>query len=321
VNPRLDIVIVNWNTGDLLARCLESIEATDRSGFVLSRVVILDNASSDQSMNRLEKRDSRYSIIENLRNEGFAKGCNQGAADSQADYILFLNPDVVLESDALRVPIQFLEEHRLERLGMVGIQLVNQEGKIARTCCRFPSLRSVYCKMLGLSNIAPEWFHSYFMSEWDHQTSREVDHVVGAFYLIRRELFKELGGFDERFFVYLEDVDLSKRAAERGWKAMYLSEVRAFHRGGGSSSQIKARRLFYAHRSLMVYGMLHFSWFSSGWTIFGVYFVDIWTRLFYAMGRGSWSEFRETLRAYVWLVAEFPKLFGMFIHRGRFPLR
>jgi GT2 family glycosyltransferase len=122
-------------------------------------------------------------------------------------------------------------------VGICGIQLQDDSGHIARSCARFPSLRIFAMQALGLNTLP--WFRSWgmHMLEWDHGKTREVDHVIGAFYLMRRALFESLGGFDERFFVYLEDLDFSLRARKAGWSSVYLATTQAFHAGGGVSNQ------------------------------------------------------------------------------------
>src|SRR6185503_16033407 len=111
-----------------------------------------------------------------------------------------------------------------------------------RTCARFPTPGRFFAKMLGLDRILPGIFPSHFMTEWDHATNREVDQVMGAFFLVRRSAYEALAGFDERFFVYFEEVDFALRARARGWSTYYLTQARAYHEGGGSTKQIRPAR-------------------------------------------------------------------------------
>src|SRR5205823_7218964 len=134
-------------------------------------------------------------------------------------------------------------------IGIAGIQLLDADGRIARTCARFPTPGRFFSKMLGLDTILPAAFAPHFMVEWDHNHNREVDQVMGAFFLVRRSVFEALGGFDERFFVYFEEVDFSLRARKLGWRTFYLSVAQAYHWGSGPVTKpAQATRLFYSLR-------------------------------------------------------------------------
>jgi len=139
------------------------------------------------------------------------------------------------------------------------------------------------------------------MSEWAHDSTQKVDHVMGAFFLVRREVFEKLRGFDERFFVYLEDLDFSYRAKQAGWDSAYLADVQAFHYGGGTSNQVKARRLFYSLRSQLLYAFKHFHWLGALWVLLVMLVVEPVTRIFFAVIRRSWSSVKETLAGYAML--------------------
>lgn len=256
--PSLDVVIVNWNAGEQLRRCLESIAAARRDGFALARVAVVDNASADGSCEGLGNLSLPLAILRNDRNAGFAAACNRGAAGSAAEYLLFLNPDTRLYPGSLARPVAFMESPEGAATGIVGIRLVDERGETSRSCARFPTLATMLSKALGLRRLSPRLFPSYAMTEWDHAESRDVDYVTGAFFLVRRSLFAELGGFDERFFVYLEETDFARRARSLGRTCRYLADARAFHRGGGTSERANAERLFYAASSRLLYARKHF---------------------------------------------------------------
>lgn len=293
----LDIVIVNWNAGEALHRCVESIVPAAR-GVGLRRVVIVDNGSTDGSLEGLESLDLPLVVIRNADNRGFGAACNQGASGSDADLLLFLNPDTRLAADSLTVPAGYLADPAHAGVGVVGIQLVDDTGEVSRSCARAPRPEHFWNKMLGLDRVLGSRRPGMIMEEWAHGTTRDVDHVIGAFYCIRRALFDRLGGFDERFFVYLEDVDLSARAAAAGYRSVYLTEARAFHRGGGTSDQVRARRLFYSLRSRIQYGHKHFSRAHGLMHAVGTLLVEPVVRLGWAVGRGSWETGRETVQGY-----------------------
>ncbi|HSW36319.1 MAG TPA: glycosyltransferase family 2 protein [Candidatus Limnocylindrales bacterium] len=304
---KLDIVIVNWNAGQQLRACLDSIVTACRDGFALSLVVV-DNASSDGSVDDLNDLDLPLTMIQNDTNRGFATACNQGAKGSDADYLLFLNPDTRLFKDSLDKPLAFMEQQNNRQVGIVGIQLVDEIGQISRTCARFLSPGRFFANMMGLDRLFPRFFLSHFMSEWDHGQTREVDQVMGAFFLTRRSIFETLGGFDERFFVYFEDIDFSLHAYKHGWKTVYLAEAQAYHKGGGTSEQVKATRLFYSLRSRIQYGYKHFGWFPATFLLVGTLLLEPLARLALAAGRRSGRDAVETLAGFGQLWASLPAL-------------
>jgi N-acetylglucosaminyl-diphospho-decaprenol L-rhamnosyltransferase len=307
----LDIIVTNWNSGQMLVDCLKSIFNVNMSGFDISRIVIVDNASSDRSVNGLNNINSKLplKLIKNPLNLGFAAACNQGARESAADYILFLNPDTTLSKDSIIIPLQFMTRPANESIGILGIQLLSGSGVVSLTCARFPSSIRYFIKMLALDRLFPNVFRSHFMSEWDHNDSRDVDQVMGAFFLVRRSLFEQLGGFDERFFVYFEEVDFSLRARKAGWRSHYLAEAQAFHKGGGTSEQVKAARLFYSMRSRILYGFKHFGCIPATCLMLATLFIEPISRIVYALTRRSGKEMIETIRGYLMLWRDSPNWF------------
>lgn len=308
MSPSIDIIIVNWNAGGQLHKCIESIAITQNSHITLNRVVIVDNASTDDSLFDIENSSLPIFIIRNKENRGFSAACNQGAQDSRADYLLFLNPDTILYTDSITLPVVFLASKENYGVGIIGIQLIDETEHISRSCARFPTVGVFFTKMMGLDRIFPVFFPSLLMNEWNHSSNREVDHVIGAFYMIRRSLFVSLGGFDERFFVYLEDLDLSYRARQTGWKSYYLADAQAFHKGGGASEQIKATRLFYSLRSRIQYGYKHFGFLSATGLWIGTLSLELIVRLVLAVGHGSKKELQETMQGYVLLYQSIPSV-------------
>lgn len=304
----LDIIIVNWNAIAHLRDCLESIKAMRGNGFKLNRVVVVDNASTDGSVDCVDDIDLPLFVIRNAQNRGFAAACNQGATDSRSDYLLFLNPDTRLFEDSLIKPLVFMEQPENQKIGITGIQLLDEDGRVARTCARFPKPAMFFSKMLGLNMLFPRQFPSHFMSEWNHEDTREVDQVMGAFFLIRRHLFETLNGFDEQFFVYFEEVDLSYRAKNAGWKTVYLADAKVYHKGGGTSEQVKATRMFYSLRSRILYGYKHFGWLSATPLMAGTLFVEPISRLALAVWKRSGREAKETIKGYVMLWCALPEL-------------
>jgi N-acetylglucosaminyl-diphospho-decaprenol L-rhamnosyltransferase len=299
----IDLVIVNWNSGYHLCRCLESLAAIASERELLHTVIVIDNASTDGSL-ELPSRVHQalpLTIIRNDDNLGFAAACNQGAAGTAAEFLLFLNPDVVLRPGCLSAPFRYLTRPEHSQVGMVGIQLLEPNGTVARSCARFPSPSSLIGNILGLDRIVPSLFPRHFLDQWPHDVSRKVDQVMGAFLFIRRLAFERLGRFDERFFLYYEDLDLALRAKMQGWSSEYLIDAQAVHCGGGTTSAIKGRRMFYACRSRILYGFKHFPFSSAVCVMGATLLVEPIIRVMAALGRLRVVEVKATLEAFVLL--------------------
>jgi len=300
----VDIVIVNWNAGHQLRDCISSIR--DLHGDVLTRIVVVDNASSDDSLNGIEFLGIPVTIIRNESNFGFAAACNQGAAIATMPYLLFLNPDTRLYENSLDTPLSFMANPENAKIGICGIQLINESGQVDRSCARFPTPLIFLLQSVGLNKLPGLRRFSLHRTDWDHATTRTVDHVIGAFFLVRRSLFEQLQGFDERFFVYLEDLDFSRRAHLNGWQSVYLTRAQAFHAGGGTSKQVKAARLFYSIRSRLLYGFKHFSP-AAAWAVLAVtILLEPISRIVFSVVRANWRDAFYTLQGYRMLLQALP---------------
>lgn len=302
----VDIVIVNWNAGEQLAQCVASV-----ARFVdgaIADVILVDNASTDGSVDGLEAFHLSLQVIRNAENLGFARACNQGATFGSAPYILFLNPDTCLFEGSIQTALAFLETPEKTSVGICGIQLLDENNRVARTCARFPTLARLSAQALGLNKLPGCKSLGTRMKAWDHSKSRTVDQVIGAFFLVRRRVFDALQGFDERYFVYFEEVDFSYRARLINCKSVYLSEAQAFHAGGGTSRQVKAARLFYSLRSRLLYGFKHFPLWQA-WALMGVtLLIEPVARFSFCAIQGQWKSVRNTMHGYRLLWGALPDL-------------
>jgi GT2 family glycosyltransferase len=303
--PRtLGIVIVNWNAGTLLRDCLASLHrARLPAGWSLSQVVVVDNGSSDGSADGLTQHfgpDSAHAlplqVVRNEANRGFAAACNQGAALAGGELLLMLNPDTRLYPDSLAVPIAWLDQPAQRRVGIAGIPLVDDTGSVARSCARFPRASQFALQALGLDRIWPARGHG--MKEWAHDGTRQVDQVIGAFFLVRRALWDALGGFDERFFVYFEEVDFSLRARRQGWASAFVTGACAYHVGGGTSRQVKGRRLFYSLRSRLLFAHKHFGLAERLAMGAVTWLLEPWSRCAHLLLTGRADEARAVVEGY-----------------------
>ncbi len=292
----IDVVIVNWNAGRTIADCIASLDAVaaELPGIHL---IVVDNASSDGSADNLTAVNMPLTVIRNPVNFGFAGGCNQGVAAGSAGIVLFLNPDVIVfGADSIRVPLAFVKNAANREFGPCGIQLRDENGEIARTLSPFPTPRRCFGWMTGLDRMLPGYFDPHFRPREAHLQSTLADSIMGAFLMIRRSIFEELGGFSESFFVYYEDVDLCRRALYAGYKSWFIADVSVLHEGCGTTRNIKATRYFYSTRSRIVYGLRHFSGLSRLLTAAGWMLLDPLVRIFFFLGKRSPRGAAETIR-------------------------
>lgn len=299
----IHVVIVNWNSGAQLRECLRSFAAVAADA-VTARVTVVDNASHDASCEGLEA-PVPLDVVRNADNRGFGAACNQGAAGSDAEFLLFLNPDTRLLPGSFAQPVRYLRPQENKQVGILGIQLVDVDGHVARNTARAPTAWSMVGNSVGLDRLMPRLFPPHFVTEWAHDDTRVVDQVMGAFFLVRRSVFEAIGGFDERFFVYYEDLDFSMRARAQGWRSVYLATARAFHRGQGTTEGATARRTFYFCRSRILYARKHFG-------VLGALAVTLTTLALEPLARiaAAPRSTGTTLRAFTMLWRDLPRLFG-----------
>jgi N-acetylglucosaminyl-diphospho-decaprenol L-rhamnosyltransferase len=296
--PDVDVVVVNWNTGPYLARCLESLAACE--GRHRLHITVVDNASTDGSADCIKTTDqaSRVRLMRNTVNVGFAAACNQGAKGGGGNFVLLLNPDAVVSSNAIQHCLDFLASHAGASAGICGGAVVDESDQPAFACARFPSLRSLVGKVTGLTALAPRMFPPHHMSAGELDRTRQVDQVIGAFYFVRRCVWETLGGFDESFFMYYEEVDFARRALDHGWTTWYLDNVRVIHAGNVSSRQVRSARTFYSLRSRAIYARRHWSPAGLASLILLSLSVEPVARLLQAAKAKDWVSVRETVTSY-----------------------
>jgi N-acetylglucosaminyl-diphospho-decaprenol L-rhamnosyltransferase len=233
----LSIIIVSWNTREALKECLKSIYACDGDA---SEVIVVDNASQDDSITMVEREFPEVTLIRNASNAGFARASNQGILSSQGDYVLLLNSDVQVRERALAHMIQFVEEH--PQAGAVGPRLVLPDGR--------PQPYSFGCDPTigyllrrGLNLLRGKGY----LHDWATADIGEVDWVSGASLMLRRQALEDTGLLDENFFLYFEDNDLCLRLRQRGWKVYFCPAVNVVHLGGQSLMKNEAARDEYYH--------------------------------------------------------------------------
>lgn len=280
IAPALDIVVVNWNSQSLLGECLASLDQSTIAARL--NTVVVDNASRDGSAKGLAARRMTLGVVINADNVGFAAACNEGAQKGYAPFLLFMNPDVRVEPDALEKAVVYLADLAHAGVGVLGIQLLDAMGNVQRSCAREPTAATLLLHTLFLDRLWPRLVPPHFLAEWDHGDTRAVDQVMGAFLMIRRALFEQIGGFDGRFFLYYEDVDLCLRVREAGWSVVHFAGARARHIGGGSTQAVKDQRLYYLVTSKVQYAAKRHGLLVAGALIVFVLFFEMPIRCIYA---------------------------------------
>ena len=294
---KFDVVIVNWNSGGLVKQCVESILNSNFSNCQLNQVIVVDNDSKDSSADILNN-DSRLVVIKNKNNLGFGKACNIGSKICGGDYIIFINPDVIVNNDTFNSLFSYVNSNGENNIGVYGIQLEYSNGTIQNSCARFPTFYKILTRTIGIDKLN-SFFKSYRMTDFDHMKNREVDHVMGAFYVIKRDIFNKLKGFDEDYFVYFEDIDLSKRVNNLGFKSQYISNSKAIHIGCGTTENIKGLRYYYNVYGRLIYAKKHLNYLSFFFLYLTAISIEINIRIFMLILKGNFYDIKELLSGYL----------------------
>jgi O-antigen biosynthesis protein len=233
---KISVIIVNYNVKYFLEQCLLSVRKGVQGLGV--EIIVIDNCSTDGSMEYLEPRFPEVRFVRNSSNTGFAKACNAGWALSGGELVLFLNPDTLVAEDSFASCAAFFETH--EDCGALGVKMIDGSGKFLKESKRaFPSPLTSLFKLAGLSAIFPrsKIFSRYHLGHLDPSQTNPVDVLAGAYMMIRREVLERIGGFDETFFMYGEDVDLSYRIQQAGYKNYYFPRTTIIHFKGESTKR------------------------------------------------------------------------------------
>lgn len=254
----LSIIIVNWNTKELTLQTIKSIE--DHPPQVPFEIILVDNHSSDDTVAAVRRQFPQVHIIENDDNFGFGKANNIGMAAASGQYLLLLNSDTIVHPDALQQLVAYLDAH--PSVMMVGPRLLNADGSFQKACRRsLPRPLESALYLFGLNKIFPKskLATRYKNESVDPLLSGPTEAISGAAMCFRRAVFDMLGGFDEQFFMYAEDLDLCKQVQDQGWQIYYLSDAVITHLGGESSKQVKAPMAHFFYDTMWLYYKKHFS--------------------------------------------------------------
>ena len=252
----VSIIIVSWNTRAYLKQCLESVRVANSQ--CVQEVIVVDNASADGSPEMVEKEFPEVRLIRAGSNLGFARGNNLAMTYARGNMFALVNSDALVHVGCLDTLAAFL--HANSEVGLVGPRVIGGDGRLQRTCRRLPGVWNTFCRTIALDRVLPNWplFSGYELTDRDHEVRREVDVLSGCFCMARREAVDAIGGLDEQFFFYGEDIDWCKRFADAGWKVVFFPEANATHFGGGSTANAPLRYSIEILRATLKYWRKHY---------------------------------------------------------------
>jgi hypothetical protein len=227
-------------------------------------IIFCDNNSHDESLDYLKKAADKGDIIlrEPGRNLGYGAGMNYAAAEAKGKYILILNADITVESDTLQKLVDYLEAH--DDVGLVGPKLIYHNGEVQKSCRRHFKFIDLFIKRSFLKHVWPfkKRYEKYIMDDFNHESTQVVDLVTGAFMMMPRAVWDRVRGFDERYFLFMEDFDLCKKVQEAGYKVLYYPEAEATHYhkrlSGGSAFRLLFKKISWLHLSSAI--KYHWKW-------------------------------------------------------------
>ena len=248
---KLSVVIITWNSAADIEACIDSINFSSEF-----EVIVVDNASSDTTREKLG-RFHHLKLIANPSNCGYARANNQGLKLATGEYVLLLNPDTRIELGALDALGRYLDEH--PAVGAVAPRLVSPDGTTQFSIRSLPTSASFFWELVGISRLFPKshLFGRWKMKYFDYSRTAEVEQPMASCLMVRKTVFDQLDGMDEQFPMFYNDVDLSKRMADAGWKTVYVADARVVHRHGASTRQVRAKMIPESHRSAFRYLRKH----------------------------------------------------------------
>ncbi|MFW5748743.1 MAG: glycosyltransferase family 2 protein [Chloroflexota bacterium] len=296
--PDLSIVIVSWNVRGMLLDCLRSIEAT--RGTLDVQTIVVDSASQDGTADAVRAGFPDVLLLAQPVNVGFTRGNNIGLERAKGRHILLLNPDTVVLDDALRQMVDYLDAH--PGVGLVGPQTLNTDGSHQSTRRRFPTVALAFFESTWLQGLAPRaMLDRFYVRDITDDAIAPVDWLQGSALMCRRAVYEQIGGLDTGFVMFSEEVDWCRRAANAGWRAVYIGTARIIHHGGASTGQVVANKHIYFQQSKLRYFRKHHGRFVSGllWAyLMAQYLVQILIEGAKSLLGSKRALRRERIRAY-----------------------
>jgi len=255
LEPEISIIIVNWNTCDILRNCLASILVPrDEIDY---EVIVIDNGSTDGSTEMIKNEYPHVNLIQNNKNFGFAVANNQGIGIAKGRYILLLNSDTIILNAALSKTVSFADAH--SNAAVVGCRVLNPDGTLQPTCFMYPSLLNMLLSASYLYKLFPKskFFGRERMTWWDRSNELEVDVVTGCFMLVNRKAIEQVGLMDRCFFMYGEETDWCYRFKRAGWKIIFTPCAEIIHIGGQSTRHVRQEMLIQQRISILQFIRKH----------------------------------------------------------------
>jgi len=248
---KLSIIIVSWNVREDLIRCIQSIR--ENSPCEEFEVIVVDNASSDGTVAHIKQDFPDVTIIANKENRGFAAANNQGIKKARGQYLFFLNPDTIVHPLSLDVLMNFMDGN--SDAGACGPKLLNDDGTTQPSVRRFPTFRGALYRhtVFRFLGIFRSEYKKWLMKDFNYDREMDVDEVTGAALMVRRSVIDRIGGMDESFFMYYEEVDLCYRIKQSGWRTVFVPDAVVTHLGGRSASQISVMSRILMLTSLLIF--------------------------------------------------------------------
>ncbi|MCX8031546.1 MAG: glycosyltransferase family 2 protein [Thermodesulfovibrionales bacterium] len=247
----LSVIIINWNTRDLLINCVKSIYKTTKG--ISYEIIVVDNGSSDGSVKALKEQFPEVMVIENNSNLGFAKACNQAIRKINSRYAVFLNTDAFFFENTLRKALEFMDENL--DVAICGAQLLNEDGSKQNSISSKPSLLTELINKSILKKLYPRL---YFSKEINIENPIEVDSVIGAFMIVRKEAIDDVGLLDENFFFFFEETDWCLMMQKKGWKVFHHPQLRVYHLQGQTAKKVHIPARIEYWRSRYIFFKKHY---------------------------------------------------------------
>lgn len=259
----ISVIIVSWNVADILRDCLKSLYDSALGGRTIE-VIVVDSASTDETVAMMRREFPQVIVLPQAENLGYTRCNNIGLKIAQGRHLLLLNPDTLILGSALAELSAYLDEQ--PHVGLVGPHTLNDDQRTTQSTRRlFPNRRLAFFESTWLEPFAPKaWLNAYVLADKDDRSTFEVDWMQGSCLMARREVYQQIGGLDEGFVMFYEEMDWCKRAKDAGWKAVYVGTAHIVHLGGKSTDQASARKHIYYNESKLRYFRKVYGGFFAG---------------------------------------------------------
>ncbi len=260
--PSVAAVIVTWNGKAYAVECLESLKK--HAGDLALQTIVVDNASTDGTPEAVQEQFPEVQLVRSRTNLGFSSANNLGVRLTDADYVCLINSDVVVPPQCIERMIEFMESH--PDVGMLGPKMVGPDGGTGDSVMRLPTVWNTFCCAMGFHRLfkTSKWLGGFMMSGFPYDQTTDVEVLTGWFWMLRKSALQQVGGLDEQFFMYGEDIDWSYRYLKAGWRVVFFADAWALHYGAASSAAAPARFYVEMRRANLQYIRKHHGRLTAG---------------------------------------------------------